>query len=170
MAQTLLPDIGIAGFTPAMLNLAVAGHSLKVIAVRSIVSSRSCHRNNIKTLADLKGKKVTISRFGSGSDIMTRVALRYWKLDPEKDVSFSDRQYADAHRRLGFRPDGRRAGELDGGSEGRRYRMLPGVGGSRRSAVRLCQLRRSGVRHAAEKWPRERQAFSHGSYRRDPHF
>ena len=35
MAQTLSSgDIGIAGFdTPAMLNLAVAGHSLKVIAV-----------------------------------------------------------------------------------------------------------------------------------------
>jgi ABC-type nitrate/sulfonate/bicarbonate transport system substrate-binding protein len=45
-------------------------------------------RNNIKTPADLKGKKITISRFGSGSDIITRVALRYWKLDPDKDVSF----------------------------------------------------------------------------------
>jgi len=35
MAQTLSSgDIGIAGFdTPAMLNLALAGHSLKVIAV-----------------------------------------------------------------------------------------------------------------------------------------
>ena len=44
-------------------------------------------RNNIKTPADLKGKKVTISRFGSGSDIITRVVLRYWKLDPDKDVT-----------------------------------------------------------------------------------
>ena len=91
MAQTLSSgDIGIAGFdTPAMLNLAVAGHSLKVIAVPiNRLEPFFVVRNNIKTPADLKGKKVTISRFGSGSDIMTRVALRHWKLDPEKDVSF----------------------------------------------------------------------------------
>jgi len=91
MAQTLSSgDIGVAGFdTPAVLNLAVAGHSLKVIAVPiNRLEPFFVVRSNIKTPADLKGKKVTISRFGSGSDIMTRVALRYWKLDPEKDVSF----------------------------------------------------------------------------------
>lgn len=91
MAQTLSSgDIGAAGFdTPAMLNLALAGHSLKVIAVPiNRLEPYFVVRNNIKTPADLRGKKVTISRFGSGSDIMTRVALRYWKLDPEKDVSF----------------------------------------------------------------------------------
>jgi ABC-type nitrate/sulfonate/bicarbonate transport system substrate-binding protein len=91
MAQTLSSgDIAIAGFdTPAMLNLALAGHSLKVIAVPiNRLEPFFVVRNNIKTPADLKGKKVTISRFGSGSDIMTRVALRYWKLEPEKDVSF----------------------------------------------------------------------------------
>jgi NitT/TauT family transport system substrate-binding protein len=91
MAQTLLSgDIGIAGFdTPAMLNLALAGHSLKVIAVPiNRLEPFFVVRSNIKTPADLKGKKITISRFGSGSDIITRVALRYWKLDPDKDVSF----------------------------------------------------------------------------------
>jgi NitT/TauT family transport system substrate-binding protein len=83
-------DIGIAGFdTPAMLNLALAGHSLKIIAVPiNRLEPMFVVRNNIKTPADLKGKKVTISRFGSGSDIITRVALRYWKLDPDKDMSF----------------------------------------------------------------------------------
>jgi len=91
MAQTLSSgDIGIAGFdTPAMLNLALAGHSLKVVAVPiNRIEPMFVVRSNIKTPADLKGKKVTISRFGSGSDIISRVALRYWKLDPDKDVSF----------------------------------------------------------------------------------
>ena len=91
MAQTLSSgDIGIAGFdTPAMLNLALAGHSLKVVAVPiNRIEPLFLVRSNIKTPADLRGKKVTISRFGSGSDIITRVALRYWKLDPDKDVSF----------------------------------------------------------------------------------
>jgi len=91
MAQTLSSgDIGVAGFdTPAMLNLALAGHSLKVVAVPiNRIEPMFVVRSNIKTPADLKGKKVTVSRFGSGSDIITRVALRYWKLDPDKDVSF----------------------------------------------------------------------------------
>lgn len=91
MAQTLSSgDIGIAGFdTPAMLNLALAGQSLKVIAVPiNRLEPFFVVRSNIKAPADLKGKKITISRFGSGSDIMTRVALKYWKIDPEKDVSF----------------------------------------------------------------------------------
>jgi NitT/TauT family transport system substrate-binding protein len=91
MAQTLSSgDIGLAGFdTPAMLNLALAGHSLKVVAVPiNRIEPLFVARANIKTPADLKGKKITISRFGSGSDIITRVALRYWKLDPDKDVSF----------------------------------------------------------------------------------
>jgi len=91
MAQTLSSgDIGIAGFdTPAMLNLALAGNSLKVIAVPiNRLEPFFVVRANIKTPADLKGKKITISRFGSGSDIMTRVALRYWKIDPDRDVSF----------------------------------------------------------------------------------
>src|SRR5574341_321911 len=91
MAHTLSSgDIGIAGFdTPAMLNLALAGANLKIIAVPiNRLEPFFVVRSNIKTAADLKGKKVTISRFGSGSDIITRVALRYWKLDPDKDVSF----------------------------------------------------------------------------------
>ena len=91
MAQTLSSgDIGIAGFdTPAMLNLALAGANLKIIAVPiNRLEPYFVVRSNIKTPADLKGKKITISRIGSGSDIITRVALRYWKLDPEKDVSF----------------------------------------------------------------------------------
>ena len=91
MAQTLSSgDIGIAGFdTPAMLNLALAGANLKIVAVPiNRLEPFFVVRNNIKTPVDLKGKKITISRFGSGSDIITRVALRYWKLDPEKDVSF----------------------------------------------------------------------------------
>ncbi len=91
MAQTMSSgDIGISGFdSPAMLNLALSGASLKVIAVPiNRLEPFFVVRSNIKTPADLKGKKVTISRFGSGSDIITRVALRYWKIDPDKDVSF----------------------------------------------------------------------------------
>jgi NitT/TauT family transport system substrate-binding protein len=43
-------------------------------------------RAEIKTPADLKGKKVGISNAGGSSDIATRVALRAMGLDPDKDV------------------------------------------------------------------------------------
>src|SRR2546425_2210419 len=92
MAQTLSSgDIDLTGFdVTAMLNLGVAGaKDLKVVAV--IINRLEPFfvvRNSVKTAADLKGKRITISRFGSGSEIITRVALRYWKLDPDKDVTF----------------------------------------------------------------------------------
>ena len=90
MAQTMSSgDIAVAGFdTPAMLNLALAGIGLKVVAVAiNRLEPFFIVRNAIKVPADLKGKKITISRIGSGSDIITRVALHYWQLDPDRDVS-----------------------------------------------------------------------------------
>lgn len=42
---------------------------------------------SIKTIADLKGKKVGVSSVGSSSDIATRAALKKMGLDPEKDVT-----------------------------------------------------------------------------------
>ncbi len=43
--------------------------------------------SDIKTLSDLKGKKVGVSNPGSASDIATRVGLRKQDLDPDKDVT-----------------------------------------------------------------------------------
>jgi NitT/TauT family transport system substrate-binding protein len=42
----------------------------------------------INSPSDLKGKSVGISRFGSSSDIATRVVLKKYGLEPEKDVAF----------------------------------------------------------------------------------
>ncbi|HVR88945.1 MAG TPA: ABC transporter substrate-binding protein [Candidatus Limnocylindria bacterium] len=41
----------------------------------------------IKTIADLKGKKIGVSSIGSSSDIATRVLLKRLGLDPTKDVT-----------------------------------------------------------------------------------
>jgi ABC-type nitrate/sulfonate/bicarbonate transport system substrate-binding protein len=41
-------------------------------------------RNEIKTPEDLKGKRLAISRFGSSSDVTTRMLLRHFKLDSVK--------------------------------------------------------------------------------------
>ncbi len=42
---------------------------------------------DIKTVNDLKGKKIGVSSPGSSSDIATRVALKKMGLDPDRDVS-----------------------------------------------------------------------------------
>lgn len=43
-------------------------------------------RPEIKTVADLKGKRVGVSRFGAGADRATRLLLTKLGLNPEKDV------------------------------------------------------------------------------------
>lgn len=43
--------------------------------------------NDIATPADLRGKMVGISRFGSSSDVATRIALQYLGVDPEREVT-----------------------------------------------------------------------------------
>jgi ABC-type nitrate/sulfonate/bicarbonate transport system substrate-binding protein len=42
---------------------------------------------NIKSPADLKNKKIGVSRYGSLTDMALREALRHYKLTPDKDVT-----------------------------------------------------------------------------------
>ncbi len=66
----------------------LAGFPLKIISslinkfVYSFVTPVS-----ITKPQDLKGKSVAVSRFGSGSDFITRMALKSWGLEPVKDVT-----------------------------------------------------------------------------------
>jgi NitT/TauT family transport system substrate-binding protein len=66
----------------------LAGFPLKILAalinkfVYSFVTPM-----NITRPQDLKGKAVAVSRFGSGSDFITRLALKSWGLEPSKDVT-----------------------------------------------------------------------------------
>jgi sulfonate transport system substrate-binding protein len=48
----------------------------------------------IKTVADLKGKKVAINAFGSAVDIVLRVALKRVGLDPQRDVQIVEVAFA----------------------------------------------------------------------------
>ena len=73
---------------PAMLGLAVSGITdLKTI---SVIINRLEHifvtRKDIAKPEDLKGKRVAVSRIGSASDIVTRMVIRQWKVDPEKEI------------------------------------------------------------------------------------
>ena len=73
---------------PEMMTLPVSGAmETKVITVNiNRLEHIFITRKNVAKTDDLKGKKIAVSRFGSASDLTTRMVLRSWKLDPEKDV------------------------------------------------------------------------------------
>ena len=77
------------GDIPGMLSLGVSGVlDLKVIAVTmNRLDTYFVARKLVAKPDDLKGKRIAVSRFGSLSDISTRLLMRHWKLDPEKDVT-----------------------------------------------------------------------------------
>lgn len=92
MAQALLTgEILLADSDiPGMLTLGVSGvMDVKIVAVSiNRIPQIFAARKNIEKPQDLKGKRIGISRFGSASDITTRLLLRFWQLDPEKDVQY----------------------------------------------------------------------------------
>lgn len=89
-SQALLGgDIQIAdGDLNAPLNMAVAG--ILDLRIFAVTFPRLQHlfvvRNHIEKTEDLKGKKVAVSSYGSVSDSMTRLVLRFWRIDPEKEL------------------------------------------------------------------------------------
>jgi NitT/TauT family transport system substrate-binding protein len=95
------------------LAAAVNGADLTVLAVLSPnYPYRLEVKDSIKTVADLKGKKLGISRIGSSSDSATRAALRKLGLDPSTDV-----EYVQVGS-LAARTAAHLSGQLDGGVDG----------------------------------------------------
>ena len=90
MAQAMIGgDLDIADSdVPAMLNAVSSGVlDGKLISVYvNRFPFAFVVRNEIKSPEDLKGKRLAISRFGSSSEVTTRMLLRHFKLDPDKDV------------------------------------------------------------------------------------
>ena len=73
---------------PSQIQAALAGIDFKVISVTiDRLDGAIMARKEIRKPEELKGKRLAISRFGSVSDIVTQLVLRYWKLEPQKDVA-----------------------------------------------------------------------------------
>ena len=90
MAQAMVGgDVDIADSdVPAMLNAVTAGvldGKLVTVYVNRFPFAFVA-RTEIKNPEELRGKRLAISRFGSSSDVTTRMLLKYWNLDPDKDV------------------------------------------------------------------------------------
>ena len=74
------------GAVPVVAAVA-AGIDLKIIAVfMNRFNYVMVTLPELQKPADLRGKTLAISRFGSGDEFASREALRRWGLDPDKDV------------------------------------------------------------------------------------
>jgi ABC-type nitrate/sulfonate/bicarbonate transport system substrate-binding protein len=80
--------VGSESEIPGMVNLAVAGVAdLKIVTVTiNRIEHVFVVRKNIVKPEDLKGKRLAVSRIGSASDTITRMVLRAWKIDPDKET------------------------------------------------------------------------------------
>lgn len=80
---------GIDYGTPATSVIRAAASDLPVKAV-AVLTGRPDYflaaRKELKSLKDLKGKRIAIGTFGAAADIALRVVLRQDGLDPERDV------------------------------------------------------------------------------------
>jgi NitT/TauT family transport system substrate-binding protein len=76
------------GSATEVVSAHMAGFPLKILAalINKFVYSFVTPATVVKP-SDLKGRAVAISRFGSGSDFITRMALKSWGLEPGKDVT-----------------------------------------------------------------------------------
>jgi NitT/TauT family transport system substrate-binding protein len=74
---------------PGMLNLAVSGVAdVKLVTVTiNKIEHVFVVRKNIAKPEDLRGKRLAVSRIGSASDTITRMVLRSWKIDPDKEAT-----------------------------------------------------------------------------------
>ena len=80
-------EIQVAANAPAaLLGLVAAGEKISMFIGISNTSPFSLiSQPNIKTAADLKGKRLGTARFGGSSHVSALIALDYLKLDPKRD-------------------------------------------------------------------------------------
>ena len=79
-------DLSSLGGGP-MIAAALSGADLKVFGnnVNKMIFSLNT-KPEIKSIEELRGKRIAVSRFGSSSDVSARYALRKFNIDPQKDV------------------------------------------------------------------------------------
>src|SRR2546426_4602774 len=79
-------DISSLGGGP-MIAAALSGADLKVFGNNVNKMIFSLHtKPEVKSVEELRGKRIAVSRFGSSSDVSARYALRKFNIDPQKDV------------------------------------------------------------------------------------
>jgi NitT/TauT family transport system substrate-binding protein len=85
---TVAGDVDIASLGGGPMMAAVlSGADLKVIGNNVNKMIFSIHaKPEVKSIEELRGKRIGVTRLGSSSDVSARYALRKHNLDPQKDV------------------------------------------------------------------------------------
>jgi len=78
-------DVASLGGGP-MIAAALSGADLRVFVNNVNKMIFSLHKSEIKSIEELRGKRIAVSRFGSSSDVSARYALCKFNIDPQKDV------------------------------------------------------------------------------------
>ncbi len=81
-------DIEYHGLAESALRLAAKGSPMKSLffSLRSPLYFLMA-KPQLKSVQDLKGKIIGISSFGGATEVSTRIGLRHYGLDPERDVT-----------------------------------------------------------------------------------
>jgi len=73
--------------TTLLLRVAATGLPIKAIAFGGISPALSLNvRPEIRTVADLKGKNISVSSRGSTTDVVARDIVRHYGLNPDRDI------------------------------------------------------------------------------------
>ena len=127
-----------AGF--AVISSRLAGSDLKLfLGVVNWFQYELMVAPEIETAADLKGKRLGVSRFGSASDVATRVALQQLGLAPDEDVTIL--QTGSLQERIAAMQAGAVQGGVAAPPEPLRFRRLGfrSLYTWRRAACRTCR-------------------------------
>ena len=80
-------QIAMGGGTVGVSSNLAGSDIISIASIESRLSYALLAQSEIKTLEQLKGKRLAISRFGSASDLGARLILQRYGLVPDKDVS-----------------------------------------------------------------------------------
>jgi NitT/TauT family transport system substrate-binding protein len=115
-------DVALGGGYAAM-SARLAGSDLVIIyALTGWYPYELMAAPGIQSAADLRGQRIGISRFGSSSDVATRLAMRHLGLDPEQDVTYV--QIGSLPERIAAMRAGAIAAGLAGAAETRGLRQM----------------------------------------------
>ncbi len=82
-------ELDYSASTGGMVRLAISGMPVKVVAcfvpapMPSLIA-----RPEYKSILELKGKTIGINTFGGSSDILARMIVKHFGLDPEREIRF----------------------------------------------------------------------------------
>src|SRR4029079_5949137 len=81
-------QIAMGGGTVAVSSNLAGSDIISIASIESRLPYALLAQKEIKSIEQLKGKRLAVSRFGSASDLAARLILQRYGLTPDKDITF----------------------------------------------------------------------------------